>query len=185
MLEVAPKKLQLKEFILITGLILIIVVFAIYLINKKISDLTNQIQDKKSQIVALQNREENFIELQKNYYEIEDKISVVSNILPDEENVALFVSYLENLAKKNGVNLELVFDDKINLQVEQNKFLLFNINLSGGSEAIKDTWKSLEKGPYFINISDFNLSTVSGLGSDSRLKLTTKVYTNDPYKITR
>lgn len=185
MLEITPKKLQLKEFILIIGLILIVVVFGVYLINKKISKLANQIQDQKSQIVALQNREENFIELQKNYYEIESKINVVSNILPDEENVVLLVSYLENLVKKNGVNLELVFNDKINLQVEQNKSLAFDINLSGAGEAIKDTWKSLEKGPYFITISDFSLSTVSGLGSDSKLKLTGKVFTNDPYKIMR
>lgn len=185
MLEITDKKSQCNKFLLQVGLMLLVAIVGLILINNKMTQAAKTIQNQASQLQAIKNREENINKLQENYQKIKGNIATVTSILPDEENVASFVQYLENLAKKYSVNIEILFDDKLNAQIDQNKYLTVKLNLSGSGDAVKKAWASLEKGPYFINISSINLLTSDGLGSDSQLKLTVKVFTNDPYKITQ
>lgn len=183
--ELKEKQLKLKSFLGWTGTVFVFLIIVIFFLNNEISVQSTQIQDKKSQIIALKNREENISKFQNDYYKIEDDISTVTSVLLDEENVSSFVEYLEDLSSKYNTNLEIVFDDKANAQIEQNRYLVANLSVSGFYDGVKNMWQSLENGPYFINISSFELNTLSGLGSDTQLKLTTKIYTNEQYKISK
>ena len=182
-MEKQLETIQIKRFITWTVTSVVIFVAGVFLLNLKISAVSLAIQDQKSQIQAFKNRENNINQLQDAYYKIRDDIPTVTVILPNEENVASFVKYLEDQANKHSVAMEILFNDKTNIEVVNNKYLIFDLNLSGIGNNVKDLWKSLEKGPYFINISSFNFNTTSGLGSDTQLKLIAKVFTNESYFI--
>lgn len=176
------EKKQYQKFILWVIFSYLFFIVIILFINNYIVALTNQIQDKNSQIQAIKNRENNINQLQDKYYQIVDNINVVLTALPNDESIADFVKYLEELSNQKGVNIEILFDDKINKDVVKNKFLAFNLNVSGSGSKVKEYWQSLENGKYFINISNFDFSSTNGLDSDTKLSLVAKVYTNDPYQ---
>lgn len=176
------EKKQYQTFALWVILTYLVFIVIILLINSRLTILTNQIQDKKSQIQAIKNRENNINQLQNKYYQIANDISVVTSALPDEETMADFVKYLEGLSNQKNVNIEILFDDKTNSEVAQNKFLLFDLNVNGSGNNVYEFWHALEKGKYFININNFNFDSTNGLNSDTKLSLKVKVYTNDPYQ---
>lgn len=176
------QKKQLKGFVIWVVIVCLIITAVIIIINYRLSDLSHTIQDKKSQIQAIRNRENNINQLQDKYYQIVNDIQLVASSLPDEENVANFVKYLENLSNKNSVAIEILFDSKANTDVMKNKYLVFDLNVSGPGKNVSEFWQALEIGAYFINISNFNFSSTNGLNSDTKLSLKAKVYTNDPYQ---
>lgn len=183
--ESSRAQLELKRFLLHVGLILLFGAGMIFPLAWEINQLADKLQDQKSEIMALANREKNIAQLQANYLKIKNDIPIVTAVLPDEENVASLVEYLENLASREGVNLEIAFDAKANDKVNANKYLMVSLSISGGGQNVGQYFQSLETGPYFISAQNFDLSTNSGLDSDSKLKLTVKVFTNDPYKINK
>lgn len=177
------QKLNWKRFLLTAVLTISILLIFIFVLGKRISALANEIQDKKNQIEALANREKNINQLQDDYFKIKDDIPQVTKILPDQENVQEFIQYLEDLARYTSINMQIIFDDKINTEVQKNKYLIFDINISGKGINTQKFWQTMEKGPYFIKIISFSYDTVDGLDSDSQLKLKAKVFTNDPYSL--
>lgn len=175
------EKQQLKKFIVWSVLLLVFFLIVFIYIGSKINHLSLEIQDKKSQIQATRNRENNINQLQSKYYQIVNDISIVDQTLPDEENVASFVKYLENLAQNTSTGVEILFDNKANIEVSKNKYLVFSLNISGPGNNVSDFWGRLERGSYFINVSNFNFNSIDGLETDTKLNLKAKVFTNDPY----
>ncbi|EKD56486.1 MAG: hypothetical protein ACD_58C00172G0005 [uncultured bacterium] len=166
-------------WIVVTNIVLLLI---IVLFNYRLTELSFAIQDKKSQTQAIRNRENNINQLQDKYYQIVNDISVVTKSLPDEENIANFVKYLEDLSSSKGTNIEILFDEKVNSEVLKNSYLIFSLNVSGPGSNVSDFWQSLEKGTYFVNVSNFNFDSTNGLSSDTKLSFKAKVYTNDPYR---
>jgi Tfp pilus assembly protein PilO len=175
-------KSQQKKFILWVAVVYLILIIIVVVFNYRLLSLSTNIQDKKSQIQAIKNRENNINQLQDKYYQIANDIDIVSATLPNEENIADFVKYLENLSISNNVALEILFDDKSNQDVVKNNYLIFNLSVSGPGKNVGDFWKSLENSAYFVNINNFNFNSTNGLNSDTKLSLKAKVYTNAPYR---
>lgn len=184
MLENSPT-INWKKFIYYITITIVILVISFLILGRKISATSNEIQDKKNQTEALKNREKNINQLQNNYFKIKDNISTVTKVLLDEENIADFIKYLEDLGQTTATNMQITFDDKVNAEVQKNKYLILDLNISGNGTGVQKFFQSLEKGPYLINIIFFSYDSVDGLASDSQLKLKVKVFTNDPYSLNK
>lgn len=175
-------KKQQQNFIIWVIITNIVLFSIVILFNFRLTALSATIQNKKSQTQAIRNRENNINQLQDKYYQIANEIGIVDEALPNEENIANFVKYLEDLSNKNATSIEILFDEKANTDVAKNNYLIFDLNVSGPGKNVSSFWQSLEKGTYFINISNFNFNSTNGLNSDTKLSLKAKVYTNDPYR---
>lgn len=175
-------KKQQHHFIVWTMVAYIFISAMIIFFSSQLSALSSDIQDKKSQILAIQNRENNINQLQEKYYQIANDITLVKSVLPDEENIADFVKYLEELSQQNKVNMQIMFGDKANTNIAKNNYLIFDLITSGIGSDIYQFWQKLEDNKYFVSINNFQIISSSGFDSDTKLTLKAKVFTNDPYQ---
>lgn len=161
------------QTIIISGLAVLIIVFAAQKISKESKALTA----KRSNFVIWENRGERLVILQKDYKKIEKAVPYLSALLPTEDQLINFISTIESTAKETNNQQSFNFAGGINeARGDEPKNINFTINLQGNINSFIAYLKKIQTIPFYIKIINFNVIGGQGLNNQSQMNLLGRVY---------
>lgn len=149
------KKVNYLKYISIVLMIYLLTSGAIYWFSNNINQKALTIQEQRSHLAALNNRDQSYHQLQIDYGQIKDQYREVEQALPSQSNFVAFIVSLEQEAKDNQVNLEIDFPSEP--EIEDNK-LSFILDVEGNLKNVVKYLKELKRKPYYIEVDSVNLS---------------------------
>lgn len=98
--------------------------FASYPLIKKIDKGKKEVQNKQSELKALEKKEEELKKLELSYQDFQDEIDLIAGLYPKVKNVSDYITQAENAASRNGVFIKTIKlagqQTKDNKEVEPN-----------------------------------------------------------------
>lgn len=172
---------SLNSVIKLAAAALIVSITAIFIVSAiedKIAASAQKNYEKRSLLAVLEKREDNFIQLKKDYPFASEKLKILRAALPGERDIDEVVKNLEFLAAKTSNDQVLTFDPLSNAKKMGGvKGVGFTAVLNGNMVTFIDYLTQLKKLPYNIeikNVSIYNGSNISN--SNSQLSFAATVY---------
>jgi len=161
------------QSVIISGLAIILIIFLTQKISRESKDLTA----KRSSFVVWENRGERLLILQDGYKKVENDIPRLAVLLPTEDQLINFLSSLENIAIETNNKQSFNFIGGINPASENEpKSINFTLTLQGDINTFIAYLKKIQTIPYFVKITNINITGNQGLNNQSQINLLGKVY---------
>lgn len=156
------KKKKTKVYTSIILSVLTIAFFGFFAIKPTlttIGGLLKEIKDKKEVVTQMDKKIASLAQAQENYFQIEDKLYLIEQSLPQEPQLPTLIKQIESLARLSSVNLESVKIGKTNLQGETEETAVqetdLNLAVTGDYQKLKQFLNSLDTLRRVILIEDF------------------------------
>jgi len=133
------------------GLILLLVSLSLRTIIRDVEILSSL---KKTQF-SLQEQEENFIKLNKDYRAHLSEIKTLDMIFVDKEAPVDFLSFFEGISQNLSIKINPSLPQRSKKDVWGS--MIFQVSAQGESKNFLRFLEKLENGPYLMEIFDFNL----------------------------
>ncbi len=142
--------------VLSVGLVILIggVIWLGFLVNKKV----DKIKWQRAHVEALENREDNYRQLQSSFKEIENQYQIVDRALPEKDAFISLVVRLEKLARDNKVELEIDFSQESEAKGNN---LDFTLKVSGKINNVLQYLKEVKSEPYLVEVLELNLQKIT------------------------
>lgn len=170
-------KKNIIRLILQTSIICILCLGAIVLIGKKIIKDSEAMADLRASSIIRENEGDRLISLKNDYKKVADNIDYVNNLLPTEDQLIVFLSTIERIAKETENAETFHFAGEIN-QGSNNepRNINFNIDLQGNINSFVAFLEKLKAIPYYVKINSFNITSGQGIAGKSQINLSGKIY---------
>jgi len=164
----------LKNFLILIGknalislIVVLITIFTIIFISKKIEILSNKIALNNKIEYEYTNRNELEKTLKNEILIVSGNDTKIESAFPPSNNILDFVNAIDSLANNNNISQTYHFETPILLQ-SINSFNLETIsytnNFSTNMSVFINYLKEFEKLPYFTKIDGFNISSQDKMG---------------------
>lgn len=153
----------------------------IYSANQ-MSQISNSVNEKKKISFALQKRSETYSNLKNEFSVLGNTEKALEGALVPSDDISNFISAIEALGVKNGVNQSYKFG-AVNQATEQGGITVSNIDYSIKIRATMQSailyLKNFEDMPYFSSILNISVTpnTAEGLNGVSDVLLNARLYT--------
>lgn len=136
-------------------IIAILSLTAVFIIKEKIQTKADQISERHVMLVALENNEENFLQIKESYKIVQDNLPVIKQYFPEEDNIDNFIYSIQSLAEKNGGSQILKFEPMNKSQIEGNNLrkLNFSSTIYGNMDTFIRYLEGIKAMPYFVTIN--------------------------------
>lgn len=152
----AEEKVNYLKYISIVVIVYLIAAGLIYWMSNSIGEKVSAVQEQRTHLSALDNRDKSYQQLQLDYKEIENQYQQVLQALPGQDNFVSFIVSLEKEAKNSQVDLIINFPAEP--EIENGK-LTFQLEVSGKLSNVIKYLKQLKDKPYYLEVSSVNLIT--------------------------
>ncbi len=174
---------KLISFIIIALIILAMIIWlVVFPLVGKIKYLSQEYLSNQGILAQIDQNEFLFKDLEEEYEEIEDELSIIKGVFLEQEKIVGFISDLESIAKNTG-NIFEITTVMISSGEEENKekFLDLNISLLGNFESLLLFISNLEDSPYppyrLLEIDKLSINRIEDGGGELDTNLRIKVYT--------
>ncbi len=149
------KKNYIIKLIIAMLVIAILSLAAVFFIKGKIETKANQISERHIMLVALENNEENFLQIKESYKIVQKNLPAIKSYFPEEDNIDSFINSIQNLAEKNGGSQILKFEPMNKSQAEGANLrkLNFSSTIYGNTNTFIKYLDGLKAMPYFVKIN--------------------------------
>lgn len=179
---VNQKKREVAIFISITLVVLIVlIVFPIRLMALKVIQINNEIEGKRGIKEQLDEKIDNFTQLNAQYQEIREDMEDLPLIYPNTGDYSLLVSNIDEIAKANHFRLTSVRVESERIRGDENPFETLNIwttsiNVTGRRTDLVGLLEDVEALPMFPTVKSVSYS--NELDDDGLLtfRITMRVY---------
>jgi Tfp pilus assembly protein PilO len=164
-----------KILIYVSTLIIIIaasIIFLIYPLKNKITEVKNQISEQKITLEIIKNKSENVTAMQKDYEAILDKKEKVDKMIISSANQLNLFKDIEDLALRNNLTQNYNLDAPAGKNTGE---LTMNIEIGGEYLKILNYIKGLESLNYYLKIVSINFA-VTTAGEPVNATLQAKTY---------
>lgn len=179
-------KRQIRKSFLIIIFTLVITAGLIFYLTFRLNQQASTLGTKQNQLMtAIKNNTLN-ANLKNNWEEVAPFEAKIKAALPSSDNLLDYQKALEQAAQAAGVQISVNFapgqaSTSSNLPGAAgsavNKTMEHTVELKGNLVSFALFLKNLENLPYFVEVSNFNLASQTGLDKDSSATITLKVYT--------
>jgi hypothetical protein len=136
--------------------------------------------ESQSYLLELEKKKEKISEAFLEYNASKDSIDTLNSALLSNDQDLNLVILIENTAKANMLNHEIMINDVRNKRSKDPRDINFQVNLSGSFLGVMNFIKYMEEAPYYLNIKNISLDRVSSdLEAGGRGKLTFPLKEND------
>jgi len=148
-------KLDYKTNLIFLSIAVLILAGITIWISSELIRITKQTQEQRTQLNVLDQREESYKQLERDYDAIVDNYQIIDNALPDQNNFVKFIVMLEKEAKQDNVKLEITFPDQPEIE---NNLLAFTIKITGQRNNVLKYMTGLKKAQYHIEFSSLEMN---------------------------
>jgi len=148
-------------------------------ISGKLSFLSGEVEQKKSQLIALQERDLSFKRLKRDLLLVEEEAKIINQSLPDEEGIILFIREVKKIGQE--VSFE-VFDFETDQPVtdgQGNAYIGFGMEAKGELNRLTVFLERLVKLPFLIRLQMIDINSVSP--DESQMIIKAKIYVDQPF----
>ncbi|MFH0906997.1 MAG: hypothetical protein ABIC36_03045 [bacterium] len=145
---------QKKLILCLVAELIILVLFSVLIIRpliNKIQEFSQEYLDGQEVLAKLDQRGSLFVELEKNYQEKQNELSIIESALLNKDEIVDFISNLETTAKQTGNIFEIKTASSVvpsEKDKEKEPFLTIRITFWGGFTNLLCFIASLEDAPY-------------------------------------
>jgi Tfp pilus assembly protein PilO len=179
---------NLKKQILLTTLVCLLLIGGIFYFFilpqvQKIKETKNEIESRRFDLERKYIQGQNLKELSENIKTVQEKIPELEKIYIKKEDSLEFITTMENIAEKNGINQKLELNPADETKIEKGQYIesTLRISLSGHYLNVLSYLKDIETLRYCINIENLEINS-SGNRSEEEsegtinLNIQSKVY---------
>ena len=143
---------------LILGLIDIgLIVFIIFFLVKVIIKDINELSSLRKTLFSLEEQEDNFDNLNKNYRINIEAIKEIDNIFVNSEEPVGLLTFIEDLSKESGLSTKIIPIVPQKSKSDIWPSMIFKLSCEGKSEKLIAFLEKLENSKYLMEITDINL----------------------------
>jgi Tfp pilus assembly protein PilO len=159
------------------GLLIILQVAGLFFAARAIDKKTDELVEKKHQLLALEKKEQNLITLQQDYYFLEKDIDVLDTVLPNKKRLIDFVDSLEKEASSSGIEAQVSFSDQsIRHEAGGVKSIGFEINFLSTYFKLMQFLKKIEEMPQIVRVEKIIIQSPQGIEAENNIVLQLKCY---------
>lgn len=154
---------KIKQKTYMDVLIAIAVVFAllyfgnVYLVKQE-ENLSLEITNKKQKIEQLRRHSEQIVTIRNAYKDVQEKIDKVHSSIVDYSEIVNFIVEVENVAKKNGIELDINVANKEKGSLDKNfSYTFYKIRASGNFSDTMKFLSNLENLRYYSDIENIKI----------------------------
>lgn len=150
--------------------------FSIFLL-KKIEKISDKILEAQRENFSFTQRLQNIEEFQRIKSERKDNLSLLENLLFNQDLPLPFVTFLEDLAKEKQILLEISVQENPKSQKDPFPSLYFLVKFQGSFQSIFTFLKKIEKGPFLLQFEKMRISKMGeggGLEGEVLIKVFVK-----------
>jgi len=186
---IEPPEVVIKKAIRRSELLILIIALlaggVIFYSCLKISKLANSLQNQQNLIYLANQQIKMSSDLQRQWPEISPNILKVEAMLPPANDLLGFMGALEGIAQASGVQQTIKFQTQnantpTNIPGQTQALggsVDFSVELKGSLEQITTYLANVEKAPYFIKVTDVNITGGQGADNQAAATIGMKVYT--------
>lgn len=185
--EVVIKK-AIRTSLLVSLTMIIITILGIYFVIGKISKLSADLQNKENLIYTSSKQSAISSDIVRQWTTVQPNFDKIENSLPSSNDLLGYVGVLEKIAQDSGVqqNIKLQASPAPKTANSSNKNQQTNskgssishtVDLKGNLGQFIQYLSSLEKAPYFTQLTTLNISSNQGLTNESTATIGIKLYT--------
>jgi len=141
----------------------------------EISDLDIAIKDREDLLKSRSTIINNIKELDKEYQKRIPEIAKLSTIVPSKKSVAEVLSAIDDISKKNGIELfssAIIGQNTSDVNANPYNLLSLEINLNGNYPGLTNFLRAFEKNLRLVDIT--SIDAVAGLGNTTVLNFVVK-----------
>lgn len=165
-----------KKLIVNSGIVFAIVVVlgvGLYIAVSKINKVGGEISALKNQARLAQREVKEFTRLKEDSAEARAALQVLRRALPERDDLLLFRTDMEHLARERNLRAGFSFGAEIAGDKEKPGYVNFNMSVEGGFASIISFIKDAESSGYLLELFQ---ASVSGEGGNASGRLDGKVF---------
>lgn len=168
-----PQKVAIKfsQNILLLTLLTLLAFLLIFEANKIITNSINNLNTKKVQKLALEERIKNLNKLDSEYKAISQDVNLIDDILPKQDKLIDTISKIEKYASDNKLELTTKFEGE-----PANHKLAAKFSVKGYYSDVMKFFNSVSTGDILIYVKALDISDTVNMLDNARAEFTTEVY---------
>lgn len=158
-----------RQIVKISALAVLAVIFsvlALFVIKDKISAKVNQISQRRTMVMSLDKRENNFVNLKKDYQIVKTELPEAKSLFPGIDDMDAFIDSTDNLSNELGGNKTIKFENNPELFGTNVNKLNFTLVFSGKKEFFSKFLEQLTRLPYFTKINKIDIKNSQDPAAD-------------------
>lgn len=165
-----PRLLWRLAIAIIMGLILI---GGIIISNKQLDKLVGESEQKRSQLIALSKKDDDFKKLSSVLNMIGEEIKKIQEALPDENRIVEIISQVESMKEESGVDIKTFkfTEDHPRSDGKGNYYLELNIEASGQLQSLEKFSEIFLRLPVLLRVKDLAITKMDEPVSQMNLKV--------------
>lgn len=157
-------------------------VFILWPVANGIVDSAGELREKRIEVLRIEEEQEYAVRFQQFQETHQADLRQIEDLFVDSETPSAFGEYLEEVARRAGVEFEVNPSEPMESKEDRWPSMLIRINSEGTYEDIEEVLLNLENAPYLIEISGVNIQRQVGpegipsgpIGFDITLKVYVK-----------
>ncbi len=168
---------KIVQSLIITAVILLAEIGALFFVIKIVESKTKQVRERQILIASFEQEREGFDELEKNYEFLKQYLPAIDDSLPTEETLFKILEALENAGLKFGIRPSINLESQTSMPSEINEvnYVSFGASFDGNYVLLRDYLKELNNSPIFVTIDSVRIGGNS-IFSNGNIQLKGKIY---------